>query len=76
MSKLALVPAPPARGRLLGVDDVRALFPARADGTPSRSRWWVTHEFCPEGKMKMGRDCYWWESEAIAWIDRFRGKAA
>lgn len=73
---LALVPhAPAERGRLLSIEDVQALFPAKPNGQPSKSRWFVTHDFCPEGKMKIGRHCYWWEQEAIGWIDAQRGAA-
>jgi hypothetical protein len=72
-SAIALVPeAPVDKGRLLSIDDVIALFPRRPDGRPSRARWWVTHEFCPEGKIKLGRSCYWYESEAHAWINAQR----
>lgn len=65
-----VVEAPRAdRGKLLSIDDVIALFPTRPDGKPSRSRWWVTHYFCPGGKKKLGQQCYWWEGDALAWID-------
>jgi len=69
-------PAPPEKGRLLSIDDVLALFPRRPDGQPSRSRHYVTHHFCPEGKMKLGRSCYWWERDVYAWIDAQRPNLA
>jgi membrane-bound lytic murein transglycosylase B len=72
VTHLALVPESPlARGRLLTVADVRSLFPGEDRDKPTL--WWVRSSFCPEGKIKMGRRVYWWETEALAWIDRQRG---
>lgn len=74
VARLSLVPpAPQDRGRLFSISDVIGLFPKKPNGQPSKSRWFVTHDFCPEGKMKIGRDCFWWEHEAIAWINAQRG---
>lgn len=54
---------------MLLVDDVLELLPKR-DGRPVKGRWWVLNRFAPEHKHKLGRDAYWWESEAVAWLDR------
>jgi hypothetical protein len=65
-SALALVPSPPvARGRLLTVGEIQRLV-------PGKSRWWATQRFCPEHKVKIGRDCYWYEMDAQEWIARQR----
>lgn len=74
---VTLVPDPPVpRGRLLSVDDVLALYPRGPGGRPIVSRWWVTHRFCPEGKMRFGRTIAWWERDALAWMDRQQAGAA
>lgn len=51
------------RGRMLFVPDVVALLKNR------KSTWWVRNKFAPEFKHKLGRDPYWWETEAQAWLD-------
>jgi hypothetical protein len=55
---------PPDRGRILFVEDVRREL---LGGRKSAS--WVRHSFAPGLKMKIGRDCAWWESEARTWLD-------
>jgi hypothetical protein len=67
---LTLVPATPgARGRLLTVPAVMELL-------PGKSRWWTTQKFCPERRLKIGRDCYWYELDAWEWIDAQRAPEA
>lgn len=63
------------RGRMLFVRDVQALFPKKEDGTPLKSAWWVRNRFAPDKKHRLGRDPYWWENDAIAWLDA-QGDAA
>ena len=60
---------PPDRGRVFHVEDVQALYGTKPDGTPRRSRWWVTHSFAPECKHKDGKNVWWWEYEALGWMD-------
>lgn len=74
---LSLVPPAPTvdKGKLLSIDDVRGLFPKTATGEFTVSRWFVTHSFCPGGKIKIGRRCYWYELEANEWIDAQRTPA-
>ena len=60
------------RGRMLFVDDIQAIFGTKPDGKPRKTAWWVTHKFAPEFKRKAGRDCFWYEAEARAWIDAQR----
>lgn len=63
--------APPLaeRGRMLFVRDVVALLDGR------KSAWWVRNRFAPEFKRKLGRDPFWWECEAVAWLDAQRDAA-
>ena len=67
-------PAPPPpplaeRGRMLSADDVVQLLPRKANGQPSKSRYWVMTQFLPEKRRKLGRTVYWWESEVVAALD-------
>lgn len=57
--------APPLaeRGRMLFVPDVVALLHGK------KSAWWVRNRFAPEHRKKLGRDPYWWESDAQKWLD-------
>lgn len=55
------------RGRMLFVPDVVAPLKGK------KSAWWVRNRFAPEFKHKLGRDSYWWEAEAVMWLDRKRG---
>lgn len=52
------------RGRMLFVGDVVDLLKGR------KSAWWVRNRFAPEHKHKLGRDPYWWEADALAWLDQ------
>jgi hypothetical protein len=61
---------PPNKGRILHVEDIQALGGTKPDGTPRWTRWWITHEFAPSLKRKTGRSCWWWEYEALAWLDQ------
>lgn len=58
------------RGRMLFVGDVVELLKGR------KSAWWVRNRFAPEQKHKLGRDPYWWESDALAWLDAQTGEDA
>lgn len=51
------------RGRMLFVPDVIELLQGK------KGVWWVRNRFAPEYKHKLGRDPYWWEREALAWLD-------
>jgi len=64
------VVAPANRGRLLYVSDVAELLGQR------KSDWWIRHRFAPHTKIKIGRDCAWYESDAYSWLDAQRGKSA
>ena len=58
------------RGRMLFVRDVLEMLPKKPDGKPVKGDWWVRNRFAPEFKRKLGRDPFWWESDAVAWLDR------
>lgn len=64
---LALVPEPPeerpAGDALLGVEEVRAMFPH------DTSRWWVRTTVAPEDRIRLGKRCYWWRADVIAWLN-------
>jgi len=57
------------RGRMLFVRDVLELLPKKPDGSPVKGTWWVRNSFAPEHKHRLGRDPYWWECDAVAWLD-------
>lgn len=63
-----VMPAPPGpRGRLLYVDDVqRDIFRGK------KSAWWVRHKVAPDRKLKIGRDCAWYEQDLYAWLETLR----
>ncbi len=64
-------PAPPRfvdRGKMLLIDDVIALLSERSNGKLVRSRQWVRKHFAPEFKRKFGKDPFWYELEALAWL--------
>jgi hypothetical protein len=68
---LDLVPdvprSPVNRGPLLYVDDVvRDIFRGR------KSAWWVRHNVAPNAKIKIGRDCAWYERDVHAWLESQR----
>jgi hypothetical protein len=66
---------PPKKGRLLGVNDIQAILPARPDGTPV-TRWWVNHCFCRDQVIKIGRQNMWYEDDAWAWINAQSARSA
>jgi hypothetical protein len=68
-------PAPPLaeRGRMLLARDVQELIGKKPDGKWRRSLWWIRYNFAPDAKRYLGRDAFWWESEALAWLDAQRG---
>jgi hypothetical protein len=41
-----------------------------------KSAWWVRNRFAPEQKHRLGRDPYWWEKDALRWLDEQTGAAA
>lgn len=41
-----------------------------------KSAWWVRNRFAPDLRHKLGRDTYWWESDALRWLDQQTGEAA
>lgn len=67
---LALVPEPPserpAGDVLLDVDGVRSMFPH------DTSRWWVRTTVAPEDRIRLGKRCYWWRSDVIAWLNQHK----
>ncbi len=50
------------RGRLLFVEDVTSLLRGR------KTAWWIRHRFAPASKLKVGRNCAWFERDALEWI--------
>lgn len=73
-SRLAVAPPPvkplAERGRMLFIRDVLELLPKKPDGTPVKGEWWVRNRFAPEFKRRLGRDPFWWEDDALAWLNR------
>jgi hypothetical protein len=66
--ELVAPPAAAPRGRLLFVEDVCAeVFRGR------KSAWWVRHNLAPEKKLKIGRDCAWYEQDVYAWLETQKG---
>ncbi len=65
-----LTPAPPrerpAGDELLGVEGVMAMFPHET------SRWWVRTMVAPADRMRIGKRCYWWRSDVVAWLNRHK----
>lgn len=57
------------RGRLLYVPDVTNDL-LRG----SQTMTWVTRNFAPEHRLKIGRRPAWWERDALAWIDQQRDR--
>jgi hypothetical protein len=68
--------APPNKGRMLFVEDVLALYGTLPDGSPRRSRDWVMRTFAPAYKHKDGKMVFWWEHEALAWLDGQKARTA
>lgn len=69
-ARVLSIPQPPAdRGKLLSVDQVRALFPEGHQPSPD---WIYSH--VPH-KVKMGRRSYWWSEDLLHWLDSLRGAA-
>jgi hypothetical protein len=65
------------RGRLLSTEDIQELYGRFPEGHPRagqfrKSRWWVTHNFAPEYKIRQGREAYWFEADAHAWLEAQR----
>lgn len=63
---------PRVNDRMLYVEDIQELYGRKPDGNWRKSSWWVRHEFCQQHKKKAGRDCYWFESDALAFIEAGR----
>ncbi len=64
------------RGRMLFVRDVQALFGQDEKGRWRKSDWWIRNRFAPESKRHLGRDPYWWEMDAVRWMDDQRDESA
>jgi len=52
-------------------EDVRAILPKHADGTPRFSKEWVLLHVAPNKRRKMGRWVYWLRGEFEAWHSRW-----
>lgn len=65
---LALVEAESQRGRMLYVRDILELI------RHEKSAWWVRKKFAPDLRHKVGRSPYWWETDALAWLQNQRAK--
>lgn len=63
---LAIPQPPPARGKLLTVQMVRAMFPEGA--APSDDWLWKN---LPH-KLKIGRRSFWWSDDVTAWLEELR----
>ena len=66
---------------MLRVDDVIELLKQMSNGRLVRSPAWVRRYFAPEYKRKSGRGLYWFEYEALAWLneqgrERWEGRNA
>jgi hypothetical protein len=57
------------RGRMLFVRDVQELIGKKPDGSYRKGEWWVRNSFAPDKKKKIGRDPYWWEIDAVEFLD-------
>ena len=66
MQKAAMQPV--NKGRILFAEDVVAIYFTR-QGKPFRSRAWVLAHFAPEHKRRLGRNPFWYSTEADAWMD-------
>ena len=65
------------RGKILYAEDIRALYGRRPDGHRWRkSLKWVWANFAPEFRHKDGRTPWWWEADALRWMDDHRESAA
>lgn len=66
------------RGKVLFVEDIQALYGRHpidhptAPGQWRKSRKWVFGNFAPDVRHKDGRDVWWWETDALAWMDTQR----
>lgn len=74
MGRLANIDTPvplPNRGRLLYVEDVRTeIFRGK------KTAWWVRHNVAPDKKIKIGRDCAWYEADVYTWLESLRNARA
>jgi len=57
------------RGKLMSVEDIQKIYGKDDAGNYRKSRWWITHKFAQESKIKDGRDVYWWEKDVVAYFD-------
>lgn len=64
------------RGRIMYAEDIQALYGKTPEGKPRRTRNWIHAHFAPEHRHKDGRTIYWWETDALAWLDQQREGAA
>lgn len=65
------------RGRMLYAEDVQRMFGTVTTGEgaarkekPRRSLWWVRNMFAPDDRQYLGRTPFWWENDAVRWIDQ------
>jgi hypothetical protein len=73
----AVTPPVRSRGKLLSTDEIQELYGRFPEGHPRagqfrKSRWWITHNFAPEYKIRQGKEAYWYESDAHAWLEGHR----
>lgn len=62
------------RGRILYVDDVRALLGRTPDGEYRKSSWWVRRNVAPKHKWYLGKDAVWYETDVLRWIAETSGE--
>lgn len=55
---------------MLFTRDVQELYGRTPDGKYRKGEWWVRNKFAPHAKRKAGRDPFWWECEAVKWMDQ------
>ena len=58
------------RGRVLYVADVHELLRQK------QTMAWIVRNFAPQAKRKLGRRPFWFEADAIEWLDRQTGGGA
>jgi hypothetical protein len=64
------------RGRILYAEDIQQLYGTRPNGKPRKSIAWVWRTFAPEYRPKDGKTPFWWETDALRWLDAQRESAA
>ena len=64
------------RGRMLFLTDVQALFGKDERGKWRKSLKWIRQSFAPEYRQRLGRTLFWWEADALKWLDEQGHRAA